>query len=241
MNVYNYDNTKLRTLLLPRVKELSQDEYPSESPDSSTFYFTDKSFDVMDECNDVCALSKEEDNAKKLLRNIYENLNENYPPEYYIPKLQDIAASLRNDKGYWRPVFYCIIMIDLAYIFFDLTRGESEDRDQNIDELSRKQTFKEMLIVLSALIKVQKDRFKEVMSNTIKKGRIAVVDEYAMGYKYYYTDMKGKKHTNYNSASSRDKDVEKYLNKLKASYNHDNSLMLVLNRIISYKDNYSVR
>ena len=242
MNIINYDSSHFGGLAVTRINELVSDTFPSEAAQSGTLFFLEKVSRqrILEECNQVLTVNTTEQNAWDLLKKINTDLQKsNRVSETFIPELQNMGRAIQSEDGYWNPVFYTIIMLTLTYLYFDLERSNYEGRDKNIDRLSRRQTLGEMLYTLEGISQTQKNRLRKAANSSIQKGRIAIVDEFVMAYKYYYVDLDAKKYTNYNNESSRDKAVSDYLEKLCVLYDTC-SLADSIKMILYYKKDYKV-
>ncbi len=237
MNIITYDAQPFGTLAANAAKELAElSAPPSASSRTSSFISNIFSNKVLEKCKEAAVLTDRENDAWEL----WENMASAGPElKGFIFPLQIVASRLKEDEGYWRPIFYTLVMLTLSYVYHDLQNGGIEGRDGRIDRLSKRQVLGELFVNLEEMSKTQKVRLRRTLEAILKKGSTAVAEETIFILKYYFVDLNGQQHTNYNSATERDKAISAYIDKL-CMYYDTYSLARAIQSILSINNNYRV-
>lgn len=145
-----------------------------------------------------------------------------------LHRLQQAASDISSTECIWAPVLYPILAEMLYCCYMNMMDRYSESRDKNLDIYSAKQVIVSMPSVLREITALHHTLMLSSMRKEIKKGYMDVVGEFVFARKYYYIDLNGKKHTNFNSEAKRDKAVEDYINKLYTEFSENGDGMLAM-------------
>ncbi|HJH64108.1 MAG TPA: hypothetical protein OIM59_05625 [Bacteroides mediterraneensis] len=226
-DIRNFDASFLLPLVLTEIKDINQPTSQIYSLDQ--YVDLVRKYNVFTLCDSSLALSTTERELEKCVYNIkastidYTSLLNN---------LRNLQTRLLNENGYWIEVFFPITSMIIYYLYRNWSTKDSE-RDKNLDVLSSRQVLKMIGAELEVLLKGEQARFCKAMRPKIKTGRIAIPEEFIFAYKYYYIDLDGKRHSQYNSEKERDSAVDKYLAKCYLnSCDSSNSLSYTSNLIV---------
>lgn len=143
-------------------------------------------------------------------------------------KLRQAGTDITSSECIWAPLLYPILAEMLYCCYMNMMERYSESRDKNLDIYSAKQVIVSMPSVLREITGRHHTLMLTAIGKEIKKGHIDVAEEFVFARKYYYIDLNGKKHTNYNSEASRDKAVEDYINRLYTEFSENGDGMLAM-------------
>lgn len=205
IDIRNFDASFLSSLVLTITKNINDPESCKKS--LAEYVNLVKEYNVFTLCDSSLALSPTERELEQCVNDIKDSTVD-YTS--LLNRLRYLQTRLLSEDGYWIEVFSPIISVIIYYLYRNWAIVNHE-RDVNLDNLSSRQVLKMIGTQLEDLLKGEQLRFSKAIKPKIKIGRMSVVEEFAFTYKYYYVDLDGKRHTQYNSAKERDDAVDKYL------------------------------
>lgn len=233
-DIRNFDASFLSPLVLTIIKNINEPENCKNSLDD--YVSLVRKYNVFTLCDSILALSPTENELEQCVNSINDSTTDYMS---LLNSLRELQARMLSEDGYWIEVFYPITSVIIYYLYRNRATVNPEC-DTNLDNLSSRQVLKTIGTQLEELLKGEQLRFCKALRPKIKTGCISVVEECVFAYKYYYVDLNGKRHSQFNSAEKRDVAVGKYLESCYIdSRNLPNALYSYCNRIVrSLSDEY---
>ena len=232
IDIRNFDASFLSPLVLNITQNIKE-------PDNCKYSLVEyvnlvRMYNVFTLCNSILPLSPTEKELEQCVNGIKDSTTDYMS---LLKNLRDLQARMLSEDGYWIEVFFPITSVIIYYLYRNQATV-NPGCDTNLDNLSSRQVLKTIDTQLEELLNGEQLRFCKVMRPKIKVGRIYVVEEFVFTYKYYYIDLNGKRHSQYNSADKRDAAVDEYLKRCyKETCDFPNGLYKYCNCIVkSLKD-----